>query len=1370
MKIKSRPIKRKSADDLSMECVQKDISKKTRTIFPPSVQNTDDHPVDKSVGTSNGFSYEEKQMIYENRNCHKSQMSKDEAKTLFECSKRHGKKWYTDPIGTQYLAGESVSVSSRISPEYSHLGRCTCVCRHCGAMFWECEKIASASHTSEFGYNKCCYGGRVILRPPPTFTIGLDLCVRKKGNPQDGYQKDMKLVNIPGQLTKADKRMSMNMYYSYQIHDRLNHYNLLLHGGKLFQQYVVTAYCAIEQTRLDFIRQKQDDIRSEYLSGIYDAILRGDRDGSDLGLRTVLTASFTGSPRYMYAHYLDALAICRVHGSPSFFITFTCNTKWPEIEEFMKPYPQLTVADRADIIDRVFEKKVHDYIDFVRDSNTFGSVTGDIRKINNKIYPTNKAACQALGLLSSDQEWVTALEEASLFATAPELRKLFVYILIFCNISDPLQLWNKVWKNLSDDIPRKLSKSLRIPQIQRDEKKLKASILFELERMLNSYSKSLQDFALPMPPEDMLLILQNRLLMEETNYDQDALAAEKKILIPRLNKDQRLIFDEITHAARCNVQKLIFVYGHGGTGKTFLWKAVTSVLRSEDKIVLTVAASGIAALLLPQLADLLRQTHVIIWDEAPMNDRRCFEALDRSLKDICNKPNSFFGGKSIMLGGDFRQTLPVKKKASKPEILDASITSSYLWPKFKVYTLMENMRLHQPETTEAERIRIRNFSNWLLDVGNGTIGEPDETDIHNTFAIQIPTELCIPDSSTALASLIEFIYDQKTLQRPTTTDLQKKAIVCPKNEDADMINAEILALVNHEPHVYLSFDEAVPHGNDGGETELLYPPEYLNSLNFAGFPPHRLEIKVGSPIILLRNLNISGGLCNGTRLIVTQLLSKVIEARIITGTRISEKVFLPRIPLINRDLQLPFIFKRKQFPVKLCYAMTINKSQGQSLERIGIFLPQPVFAHGQLYVALSRATSPGGLKILIKQSPDDTKNMTKNIVYKDFLSTVAITQVLLNFTPILMTETNDPNMILKDKGKLPLVETNSVSIADIKLTLLNQTIEARVYRKWLAKNVVTQVASNFCVILLDKQGNAIQANMDVKDTDYFSDLLQLNDAYRISRFRCIPTKTWDRTLPNDITLTFGKYTSIIPISIADFPEHYFNFIAYNEVNQRATQNEAPLTSILSKCIYRISDPLRSGDATRTRRVRRIIDVQNLDGMNLPFLIWGDKAENFDMDEYNQMQKPVIIAIASAWATKKYGGLQLSSTSATHYYLNPNIPEATYIFDTPHVHLSISFGIKPNQATQTFKWIVVLQPVAEPLLALPAAESIKSPATQVLDEASISNNPTTTNKDQPEAGKLPAQTSAEILEDQAKKTRRSLFQETDTTTKKPRRNA
>nr|GEZ44943.1 DNA helicase [Tanacetum cinerariifolium] len=138
-----------------------------------------------------------------------------------------------------------------------------------------------------------------------------------------------------------------------------------------------------------------------------------------------------------------------------------------------------------------------------------------------------------------------------------------------------------------------------------------------------------------------------------------------------------------------------------------------------------------------------------------MNDRCCFEVLDRSLKDICNKPDTSFRG------------------------------------------------------------------------------DLDETDNENTFNVQMPIELCISDSDTALATLIRFIYDQKTLQTPSQRDMQKKAIVCLKNKNKDMINAQVLSLVNRQQHIYLSLDEAMSHGNDGGETELLYPPKYLNSLYFA---------------------------------------------------------------------------------------------------------------------------------------------------------------------------------------------------------------------------------------------------------------------------------------------------------------------------------------------------------------------------------------------------------------------------------------------------------------------------------------------------------------------------------------------------------
>ncbi|PWA44899.1 hypothetical protein CTI12_AA521800 [Artemisia annua] len=208
----------------------------------------------------------------------------------------------------------------------------------------------------------------------------------------------------------------------------------------------------------------------------------------------------------------------------------------------------------------------------------------------------------------------------------------------------------------------------------------------------------------------------------------------------------------------------------------------------------------------------------------------------------------------------------------------------------------------------------------------------------------------------------------------------------------DMINSKVLDMLQGDSHAFNSNDEALPKTNDGGAIELLYPVEYLNTLKFPGLPPHTLILKIGAPIILLRNLNLAGGMCNGTRMIVTQILSKIIEARIVTGTRMSQKVFIPRILLIERDERLPFVFKRKQFPIKLCYAMTINKSQGQSLNNIGIYLPEPIFGHGQLYVALSRSTSPEGLKILIENQPGKDPNTTKNIVYKDFLSQVKITQ------------------------------------------------------------------------------------------------------------------------------------------------------------------------------------------------------------------------------------------------------------------------------------------------------------------------------------------------------------------------------------------
>ncbi|PWA41444.1 hypothetical protein CTI12_AA476010 [Artemisia annua] len=124
-----------------------------------------------------------------------------------------------------------------------------------------------------------------------------------------------------------------------------------------------------------------------------------------------------------------------------------------------------------------------------------------------------------------------------------------------------------------------------------------------------------------------------------------------------------------------------------------------------------------------------------------------------------------------------------------------------------------------------------------------------------------------------------------TLQRPIAKCLQEKTIACPKNETTDFINVHVVSMFQVDGRSYISIEKATPHGNDGGEAKLLYPTEYVNTLKFEGLPPHRIELKIGTPTMLLRNVNLVGGLCNDTRMIVIQLLNKVIEVRIITGTR-----------------------------------------------------------------------------------------------------------------------------------------------------------------------------------------------------------------------------------------------------------------------------------------------------------------------------------------------------------------------------------------------------------------------------------------------------------------------------------------------------
>lgn len=211
----------------------------------------------------------------------------------------------------------------------------------------------------------------------------------------------------------------------------------------------------------------------------------------------------------------------------------------------------------------------------------------------------------------------------------------------------------------------------------------------------------------------------------------------------------------------------------------------------------------------------------------------------------------------------------------------------------------------------------------------------------------------------------------------------KCAILAARNTDVDEINSNVLKLLDPQTEkIYTSIDSA-ENVNDYKEMNEVILTEYLNTLNPSNFPPHKLCLRKYAVIMLVRNLNIHEGLCNGTRLLVLDFKINVLKCQILTGDKTEDIVFLNRISLLCENVY-PFTFKRRQFPVKLAYAMTINKSQGQTFEKIFIDLRKDVFNHGQLYVAFSRVRSSKSVKVYLKTKKND--NSVKNYVYSEIFN------------------------------------------------------------------------------------------------------------------------------------------------------------------------------------------------------------------------------------------------------------------------------------------------------------------------------------------------------------------------------------------------
>ncbi|PIC11535.1 hypothetical protein B9Z55_029018 [Caenorhabditis nigoni] len=408
---------------------------------------------------------------------------------------------------------------------------------------------------------------------------------------------------------------------------------------------------------------------------------------------------------------------------------------------------------------------------------------------------------------------------------------------------------------------------------------------------------------------------------------------------------------------------LIYVDGPGGSGKTYVYLCLINILQGMHLKVIPIAT--VASFFHLNIKDgcktstihlqsaeakQLAELDVVFWDEAPMSPKSSLETVDQLFRDV-TKIDKPFGGKVIILGGDFRQCLPVVDRKGRDEQISNSIKMSHLWPLFQVHHLKTNMRAQNAD---------EEWKSWRWSERR-----------RRTGVMEVPEDLrCDGD-------LAEEIFGSLLRNGSDVSEISKVAILSPTNQQALQMNQKVMEMIPGEMKTYYSVDEVGDNQNIHSDA-ANFPTEFLNKMTPSGLPPHKLDLKVGALVMLLRNLDVRNGLCNGTRLVIREMGERVLRCAFISGPNEGGDVLILRIKL-SFDSGIPFVLQRRQFPVRPAFAMTVNKAQGQTFDRIGLLLDASIFAHGQLYVALTRTRTKDGIRIWAPEK------VMHNIVYKNIL-------------------------------------------------------------------------------------------------------------------------------------------------------------------------------------------------------------------------------------------------------------------------------------------------------------------------------------------------------------------------------------------------
>lgn len=622
----------------------------------------------------------------------------------------------------------------------------------------------------------------------------------------------------------------------------------------------------------------------------------------------------------------------------------------------------------------------------------------DLKTVEGVAYPTFREAAARLNLLADDAEYRMCLEEASRLQSPRQMRQIFAYLIAFCDLESPLELWNEFKAAMTEDFLRRLGEViLDTPIRQRAEN----AALRHISSILRRHGVDLVNLGFPVANADAEILPEDDVIDEDR--ERITAAGNQELL----NAEQRRIYDAVVDCLNNDdiAERYFYVDGPGGTGKSFLFNNLIGYARGQRWHCIAMASTGIAATLLKggqtvhshfrlpipvvensvgriapdsETGAAIRRCKLIIWDEIAMATGHLLRAVDRTLRDLTQVHDRPFGGICLLTGGDFRQCAPIVAGGERVDVVNNTVKYSPLWEFFQIYRLRQNMRVNAEENQ---------FKEWLVSIGQADPHVCTELPPRGSgkYQVRIPQQVLTN-------SIVEDIFGGEHLEHLDTEDavIRNSVILCPKNTSVHALNAKLLEKIPGDSKLYYSADRVANVEVGPADAADLFPAEFLYSITPSGMPRHVLELKVGAIIILLRNLDAKEGLCNGTRMIVRELHNHLIVAETMDERQM--RVFIPKLDLKSNDPSLPFELLRRQFPVQLAFAMSINKAQGQTFQRVGVYLHEPVFGHGQLYVALSRVRSQHNLRIQIRSIDDliltDLRedHVTNNIVFTDILN------------------------------------------------------------------------------------------------------------------------------------------------------------------------------------------------------------------------------------------------------------------------------------------------------------------------------------------------------------------------------------------------